>query len=503
MGLLGDGWDDPRSSAIMALAGGLLQGDFGAGLLGANAAFQEHGDRKLKRGLLEAQIAETQAQAEERKTKTRRAKELDDLVSGIFGSGGVSAPQVSSGAFAPAADGFGPTMPQTMAAMSAPGSRLAGLGIDQLAALKLRGLDLTKLHEYANTPQKYEGGSFYENRVTGRREFIPKIGEGMGPDGQGGFSDAPGYAAGSARIAGAQTAAQEDAKAARDLVKVYNPATQREELVPRSQVLGRQPQQQPQVPQMPSQVPRQPMGRAMTPEPGVRGDFVGDPAQVMEAISQMRDPQERANAMAAFQEQARRTRGFSEGGGFAAGPSAREAADAAGAKVRAEADARAAAERDATFAKGGANSKDTLTYIAEARKLLAQKPTASGFGSIVDAGANFLGTSTKGADVAAQLDTLSGWMVSNVPRMEGPQSNFDVQNYKTMAATVGDRTKPLSQRIKALDTLEGLQKKYAHLNGSAEKTGSSDLPPPTPGLVRGGYRFKGGNPADKNNWEKQ
>lgn len=27
--------------------------------------------------------------------------------------------------------------------------------------------------------------------------------------------------------------------------------------------------------------------------------------------------------------------------------------------------------------------------------------------------------------------------------------------------------------------------------------------PPTVGEVRGGYRFKGGNPADKNNWEKQ
>ena len=43
----------------------------------------------------------------------------------------------------------------------------------------MRGRDLTKLHEYANTPRKYEGGSFYENPVTGRHEFIPKIGEGM------------------------------------------------------------------------------------------------------------------------------------------------------------------------------------------------------------------------------------------------------------------------------------------------------------------------------------
>lgn len=496
MGLLGNGWDDPQSAAIMALAGGLLQGNFGAGLMGANTAFQEHGDRRLKRGLLEAQIEETRAQADERKLKGQRARELDALVSGIFGSGGVSAPQVSAGAFAPAADGMGPTMPPTMAGMSAPGSRLAGLGIDQLAALKMRGLDLTDIHKYANDPLKLEGGSTYQNRVTGQREYMPKVPEGVAPDGSGFYGALPGLPAALSAIEGAKMGAQEDAKAARDLVRVYNPRTQREELVPRSQVLGQQPQQSTQ---MPPQMPRQPMGQPIA-EAGMRGNFVGDPAQVMEAISQIRDPQERANAMAAFQEQARRTRGFSEGGGFAAGPSAGEAADAAGAKVRAEADARAAAERDATFAKGGANSKDTLTYIAEARKLLAQKPTASGIGSLVDAGANFIGTSTKGADVAAQLDTLSGWMVSNVPRMEGPQSNFDVQNYKTMAAMVGDRNKPLSQRLKALDTLEGLQQKYAHLNGSGQAPAGA---PPAVGTVRSGYRFKGGNPADKNNWEKQ
>jgi hypothetical protein len=33
---------------------------------------------------------------------------------------------------------------------------------------------------------------------------------------------------------------------------------------------------------------------------------------------------------------------------------------------------------------------------------------------------------------------------------------------------VGDKTKPLSQRLAALDTLERLQNKYAHLNGGAE-----------------------------------
>jgi hypothetical protein len=133
-------------------------------------------------------------------------------------------------------------------------------------------------------------------------------------------------------------------------------------------------------------------------------------------------------------------------------------------KVKATDDAKAAAARDATMQKGAMNSRDTLNYINEARTLFKKGPTASGVGSLIDAGAGAFGMSTPGADAAAQLDTLSGWMVSNVPRMEGPQSNFDVQNYKTMAGMVGDRTKPLSQRLAALDTLERLQKKYEHLN---------------------------------------
>ena len=42
-----------------------------------------------------------------------------------------------------------------------------------------------------------------------------------------------------------------------------------------------------------------------------------------------------------------------------------------------------------------------------------------------------------------------------------------------MAGLVGDNTKPLSQRTAALDTLEKLQQKYAHLNGAATPSGGA------------------------------
>lgn len=111
---------------------------------------------------------------------------------------------------------------------------------------------------------------------------------------------------------------------------------------------------------------------------------------------------------------------------------------------------------------------DQFLTVANQAKLILDdeknKPTSSGLGSAVDSAGNFFGVAPKGANEAARLETLSGWMVANVPRMEGPQSNFDVQNYQTMAGMIGDRTKPLSVRQEALKEVISLQEKYKALN---------------------------------------
>lgn len=103
--------------------------------------------------------------------------------------------------------------------------------------------------------------------------------------------------------------------------------------------------------------------------------------------------------------------------------------------------------------------------VDRAIELLKQGPTASGAGALADTALGFGGMSTKSGDVASQLDTLSGWLTANVPRMEGPQSDKDVANYRIQAAAVGDRTKPLSTRLAAAEELKGLQDKYASMNG--------------------------------------
>lgn len=121
------------------------------------------------------------------------------------------------------------------------------------------------------------------------------------------------------------------------------------------------------------------------------------------------------------------------------------------------------AEAEGAAGKAEKISKNLLANIEQARSLLP-KATGSGVGALVDAGGRFIGVSTEQSKASSQLETLAGWMISNVPRMEGPQSNFDVENYKTMAAKVGNSSTPIAERLAALDVLEQLQLKYSEIN---------------------------------------
>jgi hypothetical protein len=122
-------------------------------------------------------------------------------------------------------------------------------------------------------------------------------------------------------------------------------------------------------------------------------------------------------------------------------------------------------------------SDQLLEISKQAESLLNKRPTGSSVGAAVDYMGRTVGVTSESAKTAAELETVAGWMVSNVPRMEGPQSNFDVANYQTMAAKVGDRSVPVAERKAALNALRSLQEKYKHLN-----QGGADTPAinPTP-----------------------
>lgn len=140
----------------------------------------------------------------------------------------------------------------------------------------------------------------------------------------------------------------------------------------------------------------------------------------------------------------------------------------AGAKTTATETAKQGAEAVAA----GKTGDKLLTALTQAEGILKSGPTGSGAGAALDAAGRLVGVSRDAAVKAGQLETLSGWLVANVPRMEGPQSNFDVQVYTTMAGKVGDRTVPVRERLAALDELRKLQNKYKSLNQGAAASGS-------------------------------
>lgn len=104
-------------------------------------------------------------------------------------------------------------------------------------------------------------------------------------------------------------------------------------------------------------------------------------------------------------------------------------------------------------------ARNVLGIIEEAKPLI-QGSTGSYAGAGADIVAQGFGLSTSGARNIAKLKALEGALMLNQPRMEGPQSNFDVQLYRQMAAQIGDPTIPVKTRLAALDTLQQLNEKY-------------------------------------------
>jgi hypothetical protein len=124
------------------------------------------------------------------------------------------------------------------------------------------------------------------------------------------------------------------------------------------------------------------------------------------------------------------------------------------------------AENEGAAVKADKISGNLLDNIAEARKIIPLA-TGSGAGTVRDAAGRLIGVTTESAKNAAKLDTLAGWMAANVPRMEGPQSDKDVESYRSMAGRVGNREIPTEERLAALDVLETLQKRYSEKNKAA------------------------------------
>lgn len=121
-------------------------------------------------------------------------------------------------------------------------------------------------------------------------------------------------------------------------------------------------------------------------------------------------------------------------------------------------------------------AQNVLSLTQQAEQILSSgKATGSGIGSLLDTGASWFGVSTEGAQGTAQLSTIAGQLVSNMPRMEGPQSDKDVQMYKQMAGDLSNASLPVATRMAALKQMQALNEKY--LNNGTGGYPAASAPP--------------------------
>lgn len=204
-----------------------------------------------------------------------------------------------------------------------------------------------------------------------------------------------------------------------------------------------------------------------------------DMQAAMSAVNGMTDPQEKAQAWQALQNQIKAEDG---GQGTEAEAEYQAAVDAGDTTRIAAAKARMDRERQAAPSVGvpimspaeeareAEATKTEQTQTADKQKQLRDaktsvsqlksainllegkgknKPTSSGIGKLVDEGSAFFGVEAAGHAEAEELRNIQVWLTSKVPRMEGPQSNFDVTNYQQMTGMIGNERLPLNVRVQA------------------------------------------------------
>jgi hypothetical protein len=138
------------------------------------------------------------------------------------------------------------------------------------------------------------------------------------------------------------------------------------------------------------------------------------------------------------------------------------AAVAARAEAEAKAKARGgiAGEAEGSLKKKAINAMTVMESLDLAEPLI-DVSTGSATGAAADKVAAFFGTSLEGDQANAQLKILQANLMTNMPRMEGPQSDRDVQLYREAAGEIGEATVPRGRKRAALSMIRALQEKYA------------------------------------------
>lgn len=423
MGLLGDGWEDPKSMATMQLAAGLLGGGnfgqaLGRGLSGYATTMKDARDQKLedlKMDMLKQQVAQA----------TRKESIINSMLSGLTATGGAG-PTASGGVAAPSSGGG--------SAGNSSGF-IGNLSPEKLAALKLAGVgDLTEIYKLTRPDMQVSNGYAYDKN-----------------------SLMPGF------LPGVQTS--QDGKST---LTVVDPKTKLPLVVPTpgavetygqfEGVKNRSAAQYDPITVTPQSGPPVLTNRltALTGGQGKPSGYAGGSPEAAaigqrEILMQERAKavdQGRAEDVSAIDRELSRLPGAQTLPGIALQSEAE--------KAKALKLAEGAAGRENADTEKQSQFTVFKRQLEKAGTLLGQNPTASGIGANVDSALNFFGVTTPSANTAAALDTTAKWLTQNVPKAPGAQSDYELKQYSEAAGMVGDRTKPVEQRLAALKTAQSM-----------------------------------------------
>jgi len=159
----------------------------------------------------------------------------------------------------------------------------------------------------------------------------------------------------------------------------------------------------------------------------------------------------------------------------------------------AETEARNAANRRDEYIARGIKSETALAALASVDDLIKQstgskgsvddlidQSTGSWGGAALDILAAVFGHAPNGALAVGKLKVLQANLMLSQPKMQGPQSDKDVQLYREAAGQIGDPTVPNAIKKGALDQIRALHKKYAAAGKAAAAAGGFT---PKPGFT--------------------
>lgn len=458
-GLLDKFFGSPEQTQALGLLGvGMMNGGFNQGAGLAMNHLAQAPQRQLQSRLMDAQLQETLAQAEERKMRVAQAERQQEMMNRLLGGGGQAMPGSPAAPAGPAGGilGLSQQLGIPVEAIQADIAFNGGKKISELLADRSKPNWQNINGNLVNTNAPGFQGGFQPGMSVSSNGQVTA----WQPDGGGGV--VVGAPRGAFETYGQYQRIGEGAKADFDPLTV-TPAGQPPQMTTRGAIA------------------RNPQVQGRTVPQGVQAERDSERNTILQA--ELVKAREQLNNALRVGDQSAAARAQSDIAALNRELGGRSAT--VGMPLQSEADKlreTKGVEGDAT--SNAARSKDVKTaekFLAiaqQAEQVLKSGPTASGIGSAVDAGASLFGVTTKGAEAAQRLKALGGWLVANVPRMEGPQSNFDVANYQVMAADVSNDRLPVERRLAALDAI----KKMMQNQIQGGPTGSwGDQPPPAPG----------------------